>query len=81
MFEPFSVSCGSDLTATDVPQVISSPRYPKTHPANLVCTWIISAPSDRVVVLNIKHLNKEDCCYLEVSISYFAATRLFKKKI
>lgn len=46
-------NCGGIFTATNQPQIITSPRYPDRYPKNIFCNYSIVAPTDNENV-NIK---------------------------
>ncbi|XP_031624566.1 cubilin homolog [Contarinia nasturtii] len=42
-------NCGGTFKATDMPQIITSPRYPENYPRNIVCNYSIIAENGKSV--------------------------------
>lgn len=54
----FLGSCGGHLYASHYPS-FHSPGYPGCYPNNVLCTWLIEAPSGSYVQLHIYDFNLE----------------------
>ncbi|XP_031560939.1 tolloid-like protein 2 [Actinia tenebrosa] len=59
----FHTGCAANTTslaATNQTRSLQTPYFPAFYPANLLCTWLITAPPDHVVVLHFKLFNLEN---------------------
>jgi len=51
------IRCGGELFARQSPQVITSPMYPDAFPGGLECVYILSAPSNRMITIELVQLD------------------------
>ncbi|KAG8179313.1 hypothetical protein JTE90_016418 [Oedothorax gibbosus] len=47
------IKCGGELLAMPNAQLFNSPLYPQSYPGGLECLYIISAPSSKIITLEI----------------------------
>ncbi|XP_028967225.1 uncharacterized protein LOC108863645 [Galendromus occidentalis] len=53
------VKCGGELFAHSSAQVLNSPGYPNAYPGGIECLWVITAPHNKLVSLEIVDLDLE----------------------
>lgn len=53
------VRCGGELLAMPNAQLFNSPLYPQPYPGGLECLYIISAPSSKIITLEVLDLDFE----------------------
>lgn len=52
-----SIRCGGELFARQTPQVITSPMFPDVFPGGLECVYVLTAPSNRMITIELVQLD------------------------
>ena len=69
-----SSGCGGEFDVKDK-LVVVSPNYPDNYPNKMKCTWLISAPADKVLQFKFTDFEVEDYwsgCFDTLEIRYHA---------
>ncbi|GIY99817.1 cubilin [Caerostris extrusa] len=53
------IKCGGELLAMPNAQLFNSPLYPQPYPGGLECLYIVSAPSSKIITLEVIDLDLE----------------------
>lgn len=51
------IKCGGELLAMPNAQLFNSPLYPQAYPGGLECLYIVTAPSSKIITLEVKKLS------------------------
>ena len=53
---PIGSLCGGVRNASQSATIVTSPGYPGVYPANVRCAWMVEAPEDQQVEVNVTDL-------------------------
>ena len=67
----FNLDCGKTIL-TDANGNLTSPFYPNNYPLNAACTWKITVPSGKVLLVfhNIELEDSSKCSFDYLLVSY-----------